>query len=109
MIIQGSNCPLVIQFDAQIDSMPALVVTLWPDTGCSRAPLKTWYLDDMTVSGDTAVCPLTEKETAGFPDFQQVIEAKGLDENGNTIFWDEYKIELKRRRDRIITLTQTEG
>lgn len=109
MIIQGSNNPLVIQFDASIADMPALVVTLWSDT--ARYPykmLKRWDRDNMTIDNDTAVCPLTEAETKAFPNGDLVIEAKGLDGDGNTIFWDQYALNVKTRRDKIIMLTQTE-
>lgn len=110
MIIQGSNNPLVIQFDADVSSVPALVVTLWCDMpGMASAPLIRWNKSDMSIVTDTAVCPITEEQTKALPAAQMVIEAKGLDSNGNTVFWDEYKLDTKRRRDRIIQLTQTGG
>lgn len=110
MLIQGSNNPLVIQFDADVDNIPVLVVTLWTDApGHVGRPLKAWELADMTVSGDTAVCPITEAETKAYPAGQLVLEAKGLDGDGNTIFWDEYKLDVKNRRDKVIILTQTGG
>ena len=107
MIPQGTNNPLVIQFDASIENIPKLVITLWRDSpGYSSKLLKTWELPDMDVSGDTAICPFTEMETRNFPAAPLIIEAKGLDLEGNIIFWDEYPIDVKRRRDKIITLTQ---
>lgn len=110
MIIQGSNNPLVIQFDAVVDSIPVLVVTLWSDAYSHVGrPLKKWEREDMTISGDTAVCPITEEETQAFPRGVIVLEAKGLDGNGNTVFWDEYPVDVKLRRDRIIRLTQSGG
>lgn len=107
MLIQGSNNPLVIQFDAAVDALPRLVVTLWSDIpGNAGKPLKKWEAEDMTISGDTAICAIGELETKEYFGDTLVLEAKGLDGNGNTIFWDEYSIDLKRRRDRVITLTQ---
>lgn len=109
MIIQGSNNPLVIQFDAVITEIPTLIVTLWKDkAGYTSELVKQWETGDMIIENDTAVCLLTEDETRKFSSKEMYIEAKGLDENGNTIFWDEYKIDIKKRRDRIIKLTHTD-
>ena len=110
MIIQGSNNPLVIQFDADVSTIPTMVVSLWSDMpGYAVRPVKMWENADMTIDGDTAVCPITEAETKALPTSALVLEAKGLDGDGNTVFWDQYKIDLLKRRDRIITLTQTGG
>lgn len=102
MMIQGSNNPLVIQFDQAVDSLPQLVVSLWSASGES---LKTWALPDMMVDGDTAVCPLAESETAAIGGAKVTLEAKGLDGSGNTIFWDSVNVYVKARQDRIIRLT----
>lgn len=109
MIIQGSNNPLVIQFDASIADMPVLVVTLWSDTAVYPTKMiKRWNNEDMTISDDTAICPISEEETKNIPNGRLVLEAKGLDENGNTIFWDQYELDVMARRDRIIMLSQTD-
>ena len=109
MIIQGSNNPLVIQFDASIADMPVLVVTLWSDTAVYPAKMiKRWNNEDMTISDDTAICPISEEETKKISNGHLVLEAKGLDDNGNTIFWDQYKLDVMARRDRIIMLSQTD-
>ena len=110
MIIQGSNNPLVIQFDADISTIPRLVVTLWSDMpGRTVAPLLKWETEDMLINGDTAVCPITEEQTRELPPVTLVLEAKGLDDEGNTVFWDAYNVDIKRRRDKIIHLTQGGG
>ena len=46
MIIQGSNVPLTIQFDANVAEMPKLVVTLWNDSSI-RKLVKKWEKSDM--------------------------------------------------------------
>lgn len=107
MLIQGSNVPLTIKFDAAVDTLDALVITLWCDQ-YAKTPLKVWTLDDMTVSNDTAVCELAEEETAklpNFPNYKCIVEAKGLDSNGETVFWDAAEIDVKERRDKVIKLT----
>ena len=110
MIIQGSNNSLVVEFDIPIEDIPALVITLWCDApGYSKEPLKVWKKSGIEVKDKIALCPLTEEETIALPDKRLVLEAKGLDEDGNTIFWDAFETCVKHRRDRIIRLTQTEG
>ena len=106
MVIQGSNNPLVIQFDKQVDNLPQLVITLWYDRSSTMSKMiKKWEKDDMMVTGDTAVCSIDEIETSKLPAPALVLEAKGLDAYGNTIFWDEYKLDVKQRRDKIIMLS----
>lgn len=101
MIIQGSNNPLTVTFDSDISEIPTLVATLWSNT-----KLKEWTLTDMTVDGDTATMPLTEAETAAFPQGILALEVKGLDEDGNTVFWDEVPVRVVGRRDKTILLTE---
>ncbi len=108
MIIQGSNNPLVIQFDTSVEEIPVLVVTLWnSNISCQPKMIKRWDASDMIIDEDTAICPLDEDDTRRIHQSQVVLEAKGLDTNGNTIFWDEYKLDIKARRDSVIKLTQT--
>lgn len=106
MIIQGANNPIVVKFDADISTLPALLITLWHDSPCDNSPVKQWMLSDMTVDGDTAVCPITAEETAGIPLDGCILEAKGLDGNGNTVFWGAVEISTEYRRDKAISLTQ---
>ena len=107
-LVQGSNVPLTIKFDSSVENLPKLVVTLWSDMRPGQ-PLKMWELSDMTVSGDTVICPLTEDETATMPKSVLTVLAKGLDSNGQTVFWDEYPLNTLARKDRIIKLTRQEG
>lgn len=107
MLIQGSNNPLTIQFSEPVEDLPRLVVTLWLDRSARISRMiKQWEKEDMMVSGDTVVCQLTEEETRALSPNTHVVEAKGLDEHGNTVFWAEYKIDVLNRRDKVILLTQ---
>lgn len=105
MLIQGSNNPIVIVFDAAVDEMPQIVVTLWGKRG--TIPIKMWTLEDMTVTGDTAICPITEDETKNLPDTGVVLEVKGLDVNAGTVFWDAARLDTLPRNDRYIRLTRS--
>lgn len=105
MIIQGSNNPIVIVFDAAVDEMPQIVVTLWG--GRNSQPLKVWTLEDMTVTVDTAICPITEDETKNLPGTGVTLEVKGLDGDGGTVFWDAARLDTLQRNDRYIRLTRS--
>ena len=115
MIIQGSNNPLVIQFDASLVEVPTLVISLWQDRvkGDTKSStlIKQWKTGNagLVIDGDKAICDITEEETADLPSTRMVLEAKGLDEAGNTLFWDAFPIYIKARRDKMIELTRTEG
>ena len=56
-----------------------------------------WVLD-----GDTVTLPLTESETRALPVGWLQVEAKGLDTEGNTLFWAEMQIDVAFRRDKSI-------
>lgn len=106
MIIQGSNNPIVIQFDTSVADIPVLIVSLWGGSAAHTSkPLKKWEKADMVVDDDTVACEITERETAAFSG-TLTLEAKGLDGNGNTIFWDSQLISVKQRRDNVIMMTQ---
>lgn len=107
MIIQGSNNPLVIEFTESVADLPALVITLWRDkTGAEPTLVKAWAKNEVDISGDgkTVVCTISDTETACLCPVPHVIEAKGLDGDGNTIFWAAYKIDILTRRDKAIHL-----
>ena len=108
MIIQGSNNPLVVKFNTSVEGLPHLTVSMWTKPKDGQL-LKLWWETDMTISGDTAICPLTEELTKRLPDAPVTILAKGWDENDETIFWDEKQVNVLNRNDRNITLNRTEG
>lgn len=111
MVIQGSNNPLVIKFNTSVEGLTELVVSLWDKSknGENGRFLKSWRKADMTVDGDTVVCPMTEQLTQALPNTSVSVLAKGLDEEGETVFWDEYTLPVKARMDKGISLTKTEG
>ena len=104
MIVQGSNVPLTIVFDQAVSGME-LVVTLWGLNGRTDTMIKRWNAEDMTIAEDTVICPLTEAETAALPSGTLAVEAKGLN-GGETVFWAAAEVDVLRRRDRVIRLTE---
>lgn len=106
-IIQGSNDPLIITFDDDVSELPQIIVSLWvAKPGIKNDPLKIWYSSDLSVDGDTVYCPLSERETARFPDTQVEILAKALDDSGHIRHWKEVTLDIMARKDKNIFLTE---
>lgn len=106
MVIQGTNVPLEITFDRDVAEIPRIVVTVWAQSGDM---LKKWEKEDMTLDGAVATLPLAESETAAWPTKKVELEAKGLNESSQTIFWDRVSVEIGRRYDKGIRLTEAAG
>ena len=101
MIIQGANTPLVITFDEDVTTLPKLLITLWCDMKeYAGTPIKTWEKSDVIINGRQVALPLTEDETSSLPTAPMVIEAKGMNSSGATLFWDQCSVSVKRRRDK---------
>lgn len=103
MIIQGTNIPLVITFDEDVSSCEALVITLWRR---DRVKLKQWNMSDVTIEADVVTLPISQEESAAWPEGYNMLEAKGLDENGYTIFWEEAPVMIEGRRDKDIRIPE---
>lgn len=104
-IHQGSNNPLIISLDMDAADLTAISVSLWNgDLRSSSGPLKAWTLDDVNIERNAIICPLTAEETAGFPENTLLLEVKGLDESGHTVFWERFKVKIIGRKDKDIPL-----
>ena len=81
--------------------MQSIVATLWDSKGNQ---LKRWDTEDMTIDDETIYLPLEEDETANYAKGKAYLEIKGLNENGKTVFWQEVKITVKDRKDKVVEL-----
>lgn len=106
LFVQGSNNPLLIEFNESIATIPKIIISLWSNMIGHGVPLKVWYKNDIVINDTIAICPLTEDETASFPGYQVELLVKGLDENGYTIFWRRFNVDVEHRQDKIFKLTQ---
>lgn len=102
MILQGSNLPILIIFDDDLDDVADMVVSLWRRKG---QELKRWETNDLAIEGNTVTLPITEAETAALPEGYNTLEVKGLDENGYTIFWEDVQVLVGDRKDKGIMIT----
>lgn len=106
-IYQGSNNPLVVLLDMTAAELTAVSISLWrDDSRDSEPPLKAWKMEDIRFDGNAIICPWTSEETAALPEEKLAVEAKGLDDDGNTVFWEEFAVYVMPRRDKNIDLQE---
>lgn len=105
MIIQGSNVPITLTLDTDVSTIPTLVATLWSDSKM----IKKWEKSEMTIDSNRISLPLTQPETSAMSATKHIIDIKGLDSDGTTLFWDEAVIAVVGRRDKNITLENGDG
>lgn len=101
MLIQGTNAPIKVVFDTSVSDMLSIVATLWDARG---KQLKKWETDDIDIQGDTIYLPLEEDETVNYAKGKVTLEIKGLNSSGTTVFWQEAKITVKDRKDKVVDL-----
>ena len=75
MIIQGGNAPIVLTFNEDISKTREIYALLYT----KDRELKSWKKSDLQVRSNEVTLPLTEAETAGFPEGKAFLEVKWLD------------------------------
>ncbi len=103
-IHQGSNNPLVVTLDMNATELTALSVSLWRKEQQSGEPIKAWTMNDVSIDSNIVACPLAAEETAEFPLDSLILEVKGLNEDGYTVFWERFNVKVAERNDRNIEL-----
>lgn len=98
MIIQGTNIPIEIEVDEDVNSYRDFVATLW----IQGKQVKKWQKTEgtMIVDGTSVKLPLDEDETRDFKKGKAKLLVKGLNFYNEIIFWDEATIEIMSRDDR---------
>ena len=89
-IIQGSNNPIVVNFDRDISQCSKVEVGLYHPKPHTEQTLKEWHKDDITFYENEAYIelPLTQKETMAFPIGRVSLEIKALDTDGQVVTFD---------------------
>lgn len=95
MIIKSSNKPLEITFTEDLTNITVLRITLWNDDTL----LKLWTKNDIVINGDKITAPLTQEETASFPEGKAILEIKWLDSENNTEFANKASVKIMERKD----------
>ncbi len=99
MIIQGTNIPLKVTIDENVDSYQDFVASLWIQGKETKSWRKT--KGEIIADGTTAILPLDEDETKEFKKGTAKLLVKGLNFYGETVFWEEEEVTIVARDDRI--------
>lgn len=97
MIIQGSNEPIIIEFDESIEAIK-MEMSLYT----RNKELKHWSYSDLVISDKTVKAPLKESETMGYPVGDASVELKWKDQEGYNHFADILHTEIVPRRDKTL-------
>lgn len=97
MLIQGTNIPIKITLDADVNSYRDLVATLW----IQNKKVKEWRMknNEIEADGTTAILALDEDETRKFKKGKAKLLVKGLNFFNEIVFWEEATIEVIGRED----------
>ena len=75
MIIQGSNWPLTFRFKNDMSTVQDISVSLYAK---DKTELKHWDMEDLQISGNMVVAPISQDESMLFPAGACSIEVKWL-------------------------------
>lgn len=102
MIIQGSNNPIILEYDSPVDKITDIsaVLTRRSSLQCNESGYaKQWRMADVQKSGKTILLPLTQNETLSFMPGRYDLEVKWI-ENDSIIFARVVTIYVEPRSDR---------
>lgn len=102
MIIQGSNNPIILEYDSPVDKITdiSVVLTQKGSLQCNGSGYaKQWRMADVQKSGKTILLPLTQYETLSFMPGKYDLEVKWI-ENDSIIFARVVTIYVEPRSDR---------
>lgn len=100
MLIQGTNTPVVIEFDEDTADMIDISVALV----CDSVVKKRWAKDEITLEGKFAYCPLEQEGTMDLPVGFANLEVKWTNREGEVNFSDVVVVKIEKRADHTILL-----
>lgn len=95
-IIQGSNIPIVLEFENDMATASKIEASL----NNGDAELKHWSIDDVEIEDNLISLPLYESETMDFEGGTVRLEVKILDADDIIIFYNEIKLKVVSRFDK---------
>lgn len=104
MIIQGSNEPIVLEFDRDMSEVQKFSAVLFKQakalsTNSIDSELKKWSREDAFIEDGKVILGLKEEETMKFPVGVATLEVKWLD-NADVMFADEVQIDVVKWFDK---------
>lgn len=98
MLIQGTNAPIVIEFDDDTSSILDISVALVKDNEI----LIKWEKTNITLDGVFAYCPLSQEDTMKLTPNFAVLEVKWTNADGEVHFAEPTLVEIVKRVDSTI-------
>ena len=95
MIIQGSNNPIILEFDSPMEGITDFSAVL----SYKGQSIKQWRLSDVQIEDVSIIMPLTQEETLAFPSDRLCLEIKWLN-NDNICFAERIAISVEKRFDK---------
>lgn len=102
-IIQGSNAPIVLEFDDSVLNVASMSIGIYSVSGTN---VKQWGKDDCQISDDgkTVTCNLDQTDTASLDRGSYILSVKLMTEDGAIILYDEESIVVSMRKDKEVIL-----
>lgn len=98
MLIQGTNAPIIIEFDDVITDIIDISVILAKD----NKVLKKWGKADVRLEGTNCYCPLEQEDTINLPVGSATLEVKWTNDKGEVNFAETALVKIEKRVDSTI-------
>lgn len=98
MLIQGTNAPIIIEFEESVEDIVDVSIALIKDD----AVLKRWGKSDVRIEGTNIYCPMEQAETMDLPSGSATLEIKYTDANGEVNFIEKTSVRIEKRIDNTI-------
>lgn len=104
VIIQGSNNPIVVNFDRDISQCPSVEVGLYLPKAHGYLTLKEWHKADISFNENEAYIelPLSQEETLSFPSGKISLEIKALDSDNSVVVFDTILGRVEERNNEVV-------
>lgn len=98
MIIQGSNAPIIIDFNEDLSIVKDMSIVLYN----RQKELKHWEFSDLIMNDKQIICELTQEETLNFIPGSASLEIKWMEEDQLIQFCTVVSVTIVERRDSYI-------
>lgn len=105
-IIQGSNLPVIVEFDSNVSNLVDIHVAIF---NTSSETVKHWNKEDIVIDDNLAVCPLTQEETLSFVPGQCTLEVKWMEIDGYVYLSSIIPLTILPRNDKHIIGDENNG
>ena len=115
MLVQGSNCPIVLQFDDDPSTFLDMSVLIYPRGSDKSRTILSWGIEDVVIDGNNVILPISQSDLLPpnltiSEDTNIAMEVKWLDsEEGTEHSQIIYDFISHREDSTIMVVTENEG